>query len=105
VDDDTVKVADVVVALPYSLEKTASKCSPFSAVVAVNEYVSDVAPLIADQLLPVADSSHWTVGVGEPEAAALNEAVDPDVTASFDGSSVILGAVRRPPPKAGAAPG
>jgi hypothetical protein len=38
------------------------------------------------------DTCHWTVGVGEPEAAALNEAVELAATLSLAGWVVIFGA-------------
>jgi hypothetical protein len=38
------------------------------------------------------DTRHWTVGVGEPDAAALNEAVDPAATLSAAGWVVMAGA-------------
>jgi hypothetical protein len=102
VDEVTVSVADLVVALPYSLVKTASKSSPFSAEVAAKEYVGDVAPAMTLQPDPLLDSSHLTVGAGEPDAAALKLAVEPAETVTLDGCSVIRGALR--PPKAGANP-
>ena len=39
------------------------------------------------------ETCHWTDGIGEPEAAALNEAVDPAATVSLEGSEVIVGAL------------
>ena len=38
------------------------------------------------------ETRHWTVGVGEPEAAALNEAVELAATLSLAGWVVIVGA-------------
>ena len=36
-----------------------------------------MAPVTFAQVVPaLVETRHWTVGVGEPEAAALNEAVE-----------------------------
>ena len=40
---------------------------------------------------PSAENCHWTVGVGDPDAAALNEAVDPAATVTLTGWLVIVG--------------
>jgi len=39
------------------------------------------------------DTSHCTVGVGEPLAAAVNVAVPPDATVTLDGFDVTMGAL------------
>jgi hypothetical protein len=51
-----------------------------------------VAPATVDQVVPaLVDTCHWTVGVGEPEAAALNEAVEFAATLSLAGWVVMMG--------------
>ena len=40
---------------------------------------------------PSAETCHCTVGVGDPDAAALNEAVIPAVTVTLTGWLVIVG--------------
>jgi hypothetical protein len=55
--------------------------------------VVDVAPATVLHVRPaLVDTRHWTVGVGEPDAAALNEAVDPAATLLLPGWVVIVGA-------------
>jgi hypothetical protein len=52
-----------------------------------------VAPVTFAQVVPaLVETRHWTVGVGEPEAAALNEAVELAATLWLAGWLVILGA-------------
>ena len=88
----TVRVAAVVVAEPTELVKTASYSSPFSVVVAVNEKVVDVAPLMGAKVVPeLVETSHCTVGFGVPVAAALKLAVSPEATVAFEGSVVMTG--------------
>src|SRR6516162_5475892 len=72
----TVRVAALVVALPALLVKTASYSLPFMAVVTlVSVSVGLVAPLMAFQVTPPSVlTSHCTVGVGSPLAAAVNVA-------------------------------
>jgi len=94
----TVKVAAVVVALPAAFVKTARYSLPFIAtVVLVMLSVVEVAP---DTLVNVAPpfvlTCHCTVGVGEPEAAAVNVAVAAAVTVTFAGFVVIAGVVFPP---------
>src|SRR5271163_2892995 len=56
--------------------------------------VVDVAPdMFANVPPPFVLTCHCTVGVGDPDAAALNVAVDPAVTVTFAGLVVIVGAV------------
>ena len=43
------------------------------------------------QVVPLVLTCHWTVGVGEPPAAALKLAVDPDVTVRLVGCAVTAG--------------
>jgi hypothetical protein len=51
-----------------------------------------VAPATVVQVVPaLVETCHWTVGVGEPEAAALNEAVELAATLSLAGWAVIVG--------------
>jgi hypothetical protein len=49
-------------------------------------------------VLPFVESFQRTVGVGEPDAAALNEAVEPTETVSLAGCKVIFGATALPRP-------
>ena len=42
---------------------------------------------------PFVETCHWTVGVGEPDAAALNETGLPNATVWLIGSVVITGAL------------
>jgi hypothetical protein len=51
-----------------------------------------VAPVTFAHVVPASvDTCHWTVGVGEPDAAALNEAVELAATLSLAGWVVIVG--------------
>jgi hypothetical protein len=43
------------------------------------------------KVCPLVDTSHWTVGAGVPEAAAVKDAVDPTVTESAAGCAVMVG--------------
>src|SRR5271156_2493990 len=91
----TVRVAAVVVAVPAAFVKTARYLLPLIAlVVPVMLSVADVAP---DKFVnvppPFVLTCHCTVGVGEPDAAAVNVAVAPAVTVTLVGSVVIVGAV------------
>ena len=53
----------------------------------------DVAPLMFVQLEPLfSESCHCTVGVGLPDAAAENVAVDPEATLTLTGCVVTFGA-------------
>ncbi len=53
-----------------------------------------VAPVTAVKVAPpLVETSHCTVGVGEPVAAAVKLAVVPEATLTFDGLVVITGAV------------
>ena len=91
-------VTAAVVAEPTELVNTASYSYPFCADEAVNEYVVDVAPLMAvHELPPLVELRHWTVGVGEPDAAALNDAVEPEATEMLEGWDVIFGALEDDP--------
>src|SRR3984885_11618428 len=91
----TVKVAAVVVALPAALVNTASYLFPLMAtVVPVMLKVVDVAPAtFVNDVPPFVLTCHCTVGVGEPDAAAVKVAVAPAVTDTFAGLVVIVGAV------------
>ena len=52
-----------------------------------------MAPVTFAHVVPASvDTSHWTVGVGEPDAAALNEAVELAATLSLAGWVVMVGA-------------
>jgi hypothetical protein len=78
----TVRVAAELVAVPRLLVNTARYRVPVLAVVrAPVVYVVDVAPLMLTKLLlPGSAFCHWMLGAGFPNAAALNDAVAPDVT-------------------------
>ena len=58
----------------------------------MNEYVVEVAEGIGVQLVPLVEYDHSTVGVGVPDAAAVNVAVAPDATETFCGCLVTCGA-------------
>jgi hypothetical protein len=58
----------------------------------VKEYVVEVAPEMFVQVVPSVLDCHCTVGVGEPLAAALKLAVDPEVTVLLVGCVVMAGA-------------
>ena len=57
------------------------------------EYVVEVAPEMFVQVVPSVLFSHCTVGVGEPLAAALKLAVDPEITVLLVGCVVTAGTV------------
>jgi hypothetical protein len=70
---------------------------PFIAPVVVAIFsVVAVAPATFVKAPPLALTCHCTVGVGVPEAAAVNEAGPPDATVTFAGFIVIAGAVFPP---------
>jgi hypothetical protein len=75
VSDVTVKVAGLDVTEPPALLNTAANSKPLSPTGAAKAYVVDVAPEIGAHVAPSVDSSHWTLGVGDPDAAAENDAV------------------------------
>jgi hypothetical protein len=63
------------------------------AAVAVTEYVPAVAPATGATVAPPSvETSHWTVGVGTPVAAAVNDTGDPGATEADDGWVVTDGA-------------
>jgi hypothetical protein len=62
--------------------------------VEMNEYESDVAPLMTDHVPPsLEETSHCTLGVGLPDALALKVAVAPLSTSWLVGDNVTVGAV------------
>jgi hypothetical protein len=67
-----------------------------ATVVPVMLNVVEVAPATFEKAPPLALTCHCTVGVGEPDAAAVNVAVAPAVTVTFAGFVVITGAVFPP---------
>jgi hypothetical protein len=91
--EPTLNVAEDVVARPKKLEKTASYSLPFCDDDAVNEYVVERAPEMDVKADPPLETYHCTVGVGDPVAAAVKDAVVPAGTLAFAGCSVILGAL------------
>jgi hypothetical protein len=52
-----------------------------------------VAPEIDEKEVPLVETCHWTEGVGRPEAAALNDAVEPATTLVLVGWAVMAGAL------------
>jgi hypothetical protein len=66
---------------------------PVSASAVAKEYVAEVAPVMFVQVVPSVLDCHCTVGVGEPLAAALKLAVDPEVTVLLVGCVVTAGSV------------
>src|ERR1051325_7578142 len=89
-----VKVANVLVALPAALEKTARYLLPLLASAAVKAYVSDVAPaMLAKRLPPLVLICHCTVGVGLPLAMAVKVIEWPAGAAASNGLVVTTGAV------------
>jgi hypothetical protein len=90
----TVSVAAFVVAEPTEFVNTARYWVPFwAAVTALTVSVAEVAPLMFVNVeLPLGADCHWTVGVGVPEAAAVNVALPPAVTVWLVGCVVIAGA-------------
>ncbi len=91
----TVSVAAVVVAVPAVFVNTARYCVPFcAAVVAAIVNVVEVAPeMFVNVELPEGADCHCTVGDGEPEAAAENDAEAPALTVTLDGFVVTAGTV------------
>jgi hypothetical protein len=70
------------------LVNTASYSSPLWEVWAEKEYVADVelVPEALDHVFPPSlETTHCTVGVGDPDAAAENEAVAFGATVSLEG--------------------
>ena len=66
---------------------------PLSAAAAVKVSVSEVAPAMSAKVEPPSvDTCHWTVGVGVPVAAAVNETDDPAAAVTFCGLAVTTGA-------------
>ena len=87
----TVRVAGFVVAVLALFVNTARNRLPWSAAVAVNAYVVDVAPAMFDQLEPLGLTCHCTVGVGVPEADAEKLAEVPAFRVRLPGCAVIDG--------------
>jgi hypothetical protein len=61
--------------------------------VVVKEYVAEVAPEMSVHVVPLVLTCHLTVGVGEPLAAAMKLAVDPEFTVLLVGCVVTAGSV------------
>jgi hypothetical protein len=59
----------------------------------VKEYVVEIAPAMSVQVIPSVLDCHCTVVVGEPLAAALKVAVDPEVAVYLVGCVVTAGRV------------
>ena len=93
----TVSVAGLDVAVPTELVNTASYLLPDCAAVApATVSVPLVLPASVVSGLyvvpPSVDTNHWTVGVGLPEAAAVNVALAPTATLAFAGCVETVGA-------------
>ena len=65
---------------------------PVSARAVVKEYLAEIAPEMSVHVVPLVLTCHLTDGVGEPLAAALKLAVDPEVTVLLVGCVVTAGA-------------
>jgi hypothetical protein len=91
----TVSVAAVVVAVPPELVNTARYWLPDSdRLVGDTVSVVEVAPeTLVNVVPPSVDTCHCTVGVGVPEAAAVNVAAFGAVTVWFVGLVVTVGGV------------
>jgi len=55
--------------------------------------VETAPPTFVKELPPLVETCHWTVGVGDPDAEALNDAGEPEATDSLVGEEVIEGAL------------
>jgi hypothetical protein len=93
----TVSVAAFELAVPTLLVNTARYWLPVcDTVAAATVNVPVVLPASVVSLVNVAppsvDTCHWTVGVGLPEAAAVNVAVPPAATEALAGCVVTVGA-------------
>src|SRR5688572_10234556 len=87
-DVATVNVAAAVVAEPAALVNTARYWAP---AVTTTSSVVPVAPTMSRHG-PACWICHWTVGVGVPDAAAVNDAVEPYAAVTDTGCCVIAGA-------------
>jgi hypothetical protein len=88
-------VAALLSTLPAALVKTARYSWPLSEVVAplITSW-SEVALLtLVHTVPPSAEVCHWTVGAGDPDAAASNVAVSPSSTVVPTGCWVTWGGV------------
>jgi len=93
----TVSVAGLDVAVPTELVNTASYSVPDCAAVALDTVsVPVVFPesvvSALNVLPPSVDTNHWTVGVGLPEADAVNVALAPTATLVLAGCAEMVGA-------------
>src|SRR5512140_580428 len=89
----TVNIAAFVAAVPAELMNTARNREASSLRCAVNEYDVDIAPMMSDQTLPSELDCHWTSGIGEPLAEAVNDTVTPSTTVRSAGWVRITGGV------------
>jgi hypothetical protein len=78
---------------PAAFVKIARYFLRLSADVVVKEYVVEIAPAMSVQVIPSVLDCHCTVVVGEPLAAALKVAVDPEVAVYLVGCVVTVGTV------------
>jgi hypothetical protein len=92
VEEFTVRVAALVVAVPAEFVNTARYWFPLCDKAAVKLRVVEVAPgTLLKFAPPFVLTCHCTVGVGEPVAAAVKVAVWPAVTVWLIGCVVIVG--------------
>src|SRR5204863_1517113 len=89
----TVRVAALEVAVLHALVKTARYCLPLSESCAVKVRLVEVAPPMSVKVIPSGEDCHWTVGAGEPLAAAVKVTGEPDGTLWLSGWVVTAGAV------------
>ncbi len=91
----TVSVAALLVASPAVFLYTARSWSPVSDVFALAIVsVPALAPSIGvHDPPPLLETSHWTLGVGTPEAVELNAAAWPSSTVTLSGCLVTFGAL------------
>jgi len=88
----TVSTAGLVVAAPLRFVNTASYSLPFCEALTLDATsVLDVAPGTGTHVVPPFwERRHCTVGVGVPDPAAVNVAVSPATSVTFDGSAATL---------------
>ena len=66
---------------------------PVSASAVAKEYVAEVSPVMFVQVVPSVLDCHCSVGLGEPLAAAMKLAIDPEVAVLLVGCVVTAGSV------------
>jgi hypothetical protein len=87
-------VAGVDAALQAALLKSARSLRPLSVTAGLRFKVAEVAPLIFVKVTPPSvETSHRTVGVGVPPAAAVNDTDVPAVVMTLAGLLVTVGGI------------